>query len=103
MGKVAKRPSGSSAKLADTRPAFGLRVHEVLGASTLAGARVLAGASGLDRVVQRLNIMEVPDILPWVKPHELLLTTGYPIREDPAALVKLVSDLDGAGVAALGI
>ena len=24
--------------------------------------------------------MEVPDILPWVKPHELLLTTGFPLR-----------------------
>src|SRR3954449_3853787 len=103
MGKVAKRPAGSSAKLADTRPAFGLRVHEVLGASTLAGARVLAGASGLDRVVQRLNVMEVPDILPWVKPHELLLTTGYPLRDDPAALVDLVAELDARGLAAIAI
>ena len=30
--------------------------------------------------------MEVPDILDWVKPDELLLTTAYPLREDPAAL-----------------
>src|SRR3954468_405406 len=103
MGKVAKQPTGSSAKLADTQPAFGLRVHEVLGASTLAGARVLAGASGLDRVVQRLNVMEVPDILPWVKPHELLLTTGYPLRDDPAALVDLVAELDARGLAAMAI
>src|SRR4051794_28498282 len=103
MGKVAKQPTGSSAKLADTQPAFGLRVHEVLGASTLAGARVLAGASGLDRVVQRLNVMEVPDILPWVKPHELLLTTGYPLRDDPAALVDLVAELDARGLAAIAI
>src|SRR3954467_1035017 len=103
MGKVAKQPTGSSAKLADTQPAFGLRVHEVLGASTLAGARVLAGASGLDRVVQRLNVMEVPDILPWVKPHELLLTTGYPLRDDPGSLAGLGAALDERGLAALAI
>jgi purine catabolism regulator len=81
----------------------GLPVREVLAAPCLAEARVLAGAGGLDRVVQRLNIMEVPDILPWVKPHELLLTTGYPVRDDPAALVQLLRDLDDRGLAALAI
>jgi purine catabolism regulator len=81
----------------------GLPVREVLAAPCLAEARVLAGAGGLDRVVQRLNVMEVPDILPWVKPHELLLTTGYPVRDDPAALVQLVGDLDDRGLAALAI
>ncbi|OLE26150.1 MAG: CdaR family transcriptional regulator [Actinobacteria bacterium 13_1_20CM_3_71_11] len=82
---------------------MGLRVREVLGVSTLAGARVLAGAGGLDRVVRRLNVMEVPDILPWVKPHELLLTTGYPLRHNPEALVDLVGELDARGLAALAI
>jgi len=94
MEKVAKGHLASSA---------GLRVREVLGASSLAGARVLAGAQGLDRVVQRLNVMEVPDILPWVKPHELLLTTGYPLRHNPDALVDLVAELDDRGLAALAI
>ena len=64
---------------------------------------MLAGASGLDRVVSRLNVMEVPDILPWVKPHELLLTTGYPLRDDPDALVRLIGELDDRGLAALAI
>ena len=82
---------------------FGLPVRELLGASTLRGARVLAGRSGLDRVVQRLNVMEVPDILPWVKPHELLLTTGYPLRDTPEALVELVAGLDARGLAAVGV
>ncbi|HET8660012.1 MAG TPA: PucR family transcriptional regulator ligand-binding domain-containing protein [Micromonosporaceae bacterium] len=78
-------------------------MRDVLGASSLAGAQVLAGATGLDRMVQRINVMEVPDILPWVKPHELLLTTGYPLRHDPGALVGLVADLDAHGLAALAI
>jgi purine catabolism regulator len=81
----------------------GLTVREVLGASTLAGARILAGHDGLDRIVQRLNVMEVPDILPWVKPHELLLTTGYPLRHNPGALVDLVAELDARGLAAIAI
>jgi PucR family transcriptional regulator, purine catabolism regulatory protein len=97
MERVADDPATSSAK------GVGLRVREVLEAPCLANARVLAGAGGLDRIVQRLNVMEVPDILPWVKPHELLLTTGYPVRDDPEALVRLVAALDDRGLAALAI
>ncbi|MER7131702.1 PucR family transcriptional regulator [Streptosporangium saharense] len=81
----------------------GVAVGEVLGASTLAGARLLAGGRGLGRIVQRLNVMEVPDILAWVKPNELLLTTGYPLRNTPQSLDRLVSDLDERGLAALAI
>jgi len=95
--------SGSAVESAGLRGAVGLRVREVLAAPCLADARVLAGAEGLDRIVQRLNVMEVPDILPWVKPHELLLTTGYPLRDDPDALVALVGELDERGLAALAI
>jgi purine catabolism regulator len=107
MERLADDRASSSATSASaspvTAPGVGLRVREVLEAPCLAHARVLAGAGGLDRIVQRLNVMEVPDILPWVKPHELLLTTGYPIREDPKALVKLVAALDDLGLAALAI
>src|ERR1700754_4339915 len=81
----------------------GVSVGEVLGVSTLAEARLIAGESGLGRIVQRLNVMEVPDILAWVKPHELLLTTGYPLRNTPQSLGRLVADLDERGLAALGI
>ena len=83
---------------------YGLSVGEVLGVSTLADARLLGGASGVDRrIVQRLNVMEVPDILAWVKPHELLLTTGYPLRNTPQSLDRLVADLNDRGLAALAI
>ncbi|HEU5159804.1 MAG TPA: PucR family transcriptional regulator ligand-binding domain-containing protein [Streptosporangiaceae bacterium] len=83
---------------------YGLSVGEVLGVSTLADARLIGGAAGVDRrIVQRLNVMEVPDILSWVKPHELLLTTGYPLRNTPQSLDRLVADLNDRGLAALAI
>lgn len=96
-------PSAEFAQIDRAMPALGLRVREILDISSLANARVLAGATGLDRIVRYLNIMEVPDILSWVKPNELLLTTGYPLREDPEALVGLVCELDERGLAALAI
>ncbi|MGI5486958.1 PucR family transcriptional regulator [Microtetraspora malaysiensis] len=97
-------PAAPAMRLASTGTILhGVSVGEVLGVSTLADARLIAGRSGLDRIVQRLNVMEVPDILAWVKPHELLLTTGYPLRNTPQSLDRLVADLDERGLAALAI
>ena len=81
----------------------GISVAEVLTLSSLTTARLVAGASGAERIVRRLNVMEVPDILPWVKPDELILTTGYPLRHRPSSLVQLVADLDDRGLAAFAI
>lgn len=83
--------------------AYGVTVAEMLRVSSFAGARVLGGAAGLTRTVQRLNVMEVPDVLAWVKPHELLLTTGYPLRNTPESLSRFVGELDRRGLAALAI
>ncbi|HEX8135605.1 MAG TPA: PucR family transcriptional regulator ligand-binding domain-containing protein, partial [Actinomycetes bacterium] len=68
----------------------GPSVGELLRLPALESAEVVAGAAGLDRVVQRLNVMTVPDILPWVKENEFLLATGYPLPPTPAELAALV-------------
>ena len=76
-------------------PGQGLSLAAVLELPCLAGAEVLAGpVRACAGWCSRLNVMEVPDILPWVKPHELLLTTGYPLRDVPAASTALVAELD---------
>jgi purine catabolism regulator len=96
-----------------TRPLsaeYPLKVRGLLDLPSLAGSEVLAGAAGLDQLVSRINVMEVPDILPWVKPHELLLTTGFPLRDaetgrpfEADALVELIHGLAEREVAAFGI
>lgn len=89
---------------------YRVSLRDVLQVDCLAGTTVLAGAGGLDRIVTRLNVMEVPDVIEWVKPHELLVTTGYPLASlagDPdgqaQAFVQLVRDLEEHETAALGI
>jgi purine catabolism regulator len=91
----------------------GLSVRDLLATAGLTGATVLAGHSGLDRIVRGVNVMEVPDILAWVKPDELLLTTAFPLTRsagagappgpDTAALLELIRALDGKRLAALAI
>ncbi|MBA2414407.1 MAG: PucR family transcriptional regulator ligand-binding domain-containing protein [Geodermatophilaceae bacterium] len=102
MSPAGRPPAGHGSRSSEDF-GRGLAVREVLDVSSLTRARLLAGEGGLDRIVERLNVMEVPDVLPWVKPHELLLTTGYPLRDTPAALTGLVGALDDRGLAALAI
>lgn len=63
----------------------------------------MAGDRGLDRVITAVNFMEVPEIAPFIKSNELLLTTTYPIKDDLAAQRRLIHVLSDAGVAALAI
>jgi DNA-binding PucR family transcriptional regulator len=89
-------PSGESGR-------YGVTLQELLQTPSLSKARVVAGAAGLSRMVARLNVMEVPDIQAWVKPDELLLTTGYPLREHPQTTSTLIEDLDARGLAGIAI
>ncbi|GEN81426.1 PucR family transcriptional regulator [Actinotalea fermentans] len=78
-------------------------VREIMTLAPLHGTYVLAGASGLDRVVTGVNVMEVPDIERYVKEGELLLTTAYPVRDRPERLVELLPVLHARGLAGLAI
>ncbi|MDQ2721840.1 MAG: PucR family transcriptional regulator ligand-binding domain-containing protein [Actinomycetota bacterium] len=109
MEEVAK-VTGPEARDLPAQIGYALAVRELLTLPSLADSTLLAGSGGLDKIVSRVNVIEVPDILPWVKPNELLLTTGFPIRFadsgqpfEPKALVDLIEGLARCGAAALGV
>lgn len=83
--------------------AAGVTIREVLDLPELRTARLVGGAAGQHRQVRHVNVMEVPDILSWVLADELLLTTAYPLRDDRAALGKLVPNLAARGLAGLAV
>ena len=72
-------------------------------AEPLRNARVVAGEDGLDNVVSSVNVMEVPDIVDWVHSGELLVSTLYPLRDDKAAVERLIPQLAEKGLAGLAI
>lgn len=82
---------------------YGISLKEILESEELKGVKVVAGSKGLDRIVVNVNIMEVPDIEKWVKAGELLLTTGYAIKDDKDALERLIPLLNSKRLAGLGI
>lgn len=84
-------------------PRQGIPLQTILQLPALAGAQVVAGRQGLGRLVRNVNVMEVPDILPWVKADELLLTTAYPLKDDSIALSELIPRLAERGLAAIAV
>jgi PucR family transcriptional regulator, purine catabolism regulatory protein len=84
-------------------PVDGLTVREMLGQDAMRGTRIIAGADGLDRVVRRLNVMTVPNIVRWTKRDEFLLTTGYPLPREPGEFGRLIEQLAAKGLAGLGV
>ncbi len=80
-----------------------LSVRELLELEVLRGAELIAGSAGTERLVRRLNVMSVPEIVAWTKDDEFLLATGYPLPASPAELAELVARLHDRGVAGLGV
>ena len=63
--------------------------------SILAGARLVAGADGLDQPIEWVRLMETPEILP--RAGDLMFTTGFPIKDDPEAQIRLVGRIADSG------
>lgn len=74
-----------------------LHVRDVLGFDAMEGAKILAGESGLDRILTGALIVEVPEVSQWIQGGELLLSAAYPWRDEPQRLAELVALLDDAG------
>jgi purine catabolism regulator len=81
----------------------GVKVEEILSLDFFKNATVLCGHGGIDHYIAKVNVMEVPDIINWVKPGEFLLTTAYSIKDDVVKLNELIPIMKEIGVAGLGI
>lgn len=78
-----------------------ITVMEALHIGKLGRARVLAGRRGLGRLIEHVDVIEMPDIRPWVRPNILYLTSFYAIRNNPPAQQDLIRYLAGHGAAGL--
>ncbi|MHB8588243.1 MAG: PucR family transcriptional regulator [Candidatus Dormibacteraceae bacterium] len=63
--------------------------------STLSGAKLVAGDDGLDQSIDWVRLMETPEILP--RAGDLMFTTGFPIKDDAEAQIRLVSRIAESG------
>ena len=80
-----------------------LTVREAMKTGGLSKCRLLAGEAGLDNAITCVDCMEVPNIEPWLRSGELLITTGYALRDDENAIPYLLEALTKGKAAALAI
>ena len=59
---------------------YALTVEELLALPSLSGSTLVAGQRGLEKIVRRVNVIEVPDILPWVKLADMVIRDGRSMR-----------------------
>ncbi|MCR2805503.1 PucR family transcriptional regulator [Paenibacillus soyae] len=78
-------------------------LKDLLQIPALRNARIAAGAEGLNRSVNTVNMMDAPDIIHFLKANELLLTTAYAMKDHPETLDTLVAQMAEAGCAGLAI
>ncbi len=78
-----------------------MKLAEAQARTVLGKARVVAGSQGLSNEVRWVHIVDIPEILPWVRPGQLLLTTGYALPrapQDQRALIRSLSERNLAGI-----
>ncbi|QKG84735.1 PucR family transcriptional regulator [Kroppenstedtia pulmonis] len=80
-----------------------LSVAEVLTIQAPVQCRLVAGRRGLHRCIRSVSIMDSPDTSLWLKPGDLLITTGYVFKDDANLQVRLIRDLAEGNCAGLAI
>jgi purine catabolism regulator len=79
----------------------GLPLAELLGLPSLSRARLLAGDPW--RRVSWVHVVDVPEPAPWVRPGQLVLTTGYAWPRKAPALRRFAEELAAAEPAAIAL
>jgi len=82
---------------------MGVTVRAAMSVGGLRHCRVVAGEAGLDRSIEYVTVMEVPDVARWLKGNDFLLTSLYAIKDDAAAQEQLIGQLAAVGSAAIAI
>lgn len=80
-----------------------LTVEQALQVEGMNKCTLVAGKRGVHREIAFIDNMEVPDIAPWLKEKELLITTGYSIYKNQRSLLELIEALHQAGASGLAI
>lgn len=80
---------------------MGIALKEAMKIYPFSRARLIAGASGLERTVESANIQEVPHVERWMHGGEILFSAGYAFQgmESTTVLMERINALGAAALA----
>ncbi|MDX1991393.1 MAG: PucR family transcriptional regulator ligand-binding domain-containing protein [bacterium] len=80
-----------------------MKLKDAFEFTVLGKTHLVAGKEGLGREIRWVHIVDMPDIVDWVSPGQLLLTTGYAWPRDEASQRALVRSLAAKNLAGVGL
>ncbi|WP_175638645.1 PucR family transcriptional regulator [Metabacillus schmidteae] len=80
-----------------------MKLSELMNLPIFSGTSLVAGAQGLNREVNTVNMMDAPDIIHFLKQNELLVTTAFHFKDDLKSLLSLIEAMEKQGCSGLGI
>ncbi|MGG3006786.1 PucR family transcriptional regulator [Geobacillus stearothermophilus] len=80
-----------------------MKISDILHIPAFHNARLIAGHKGKEREVYSVNMMDAPDIIYYLKPNELLVTTAYHLKDNPHDLLELIKSMVEQQCAGLAI
>jgi purine catabolism regulator len=70
-----------------------LTIAQALEMEVFASARVVAGESGLEKPIQWIHMVDIPEMAEWSQEGELLFTTAFGLKDNPDLQATLIPDL----------
>ena len=80
-----------------------ITVNQILHTDEFTDFKVISGGSGLNREVSAVSVMDAPDIYEWLQGGEILLTSGYLLKNNLDFVLELIEKISEKGAAALFI
>jgi purine catabolism regulator len=80
-----------------------ITVERILHIPKLQNIEVAAGRGGLGRQVSHVTVMEVPDVIRWLKGDDFLITSLYALKDDVGSQCTLLRELAGASCACVAV
>ncbi len=77
--------------------------HEFMRLPSLCTSKVLSNKVSLDVQIKGVNIIDVPDIVNWVQPGDIMITTAYPFRDDMSQILLIMESISKKGVSGIAI
>lgn len=71
--------------------------------SGLKNIKCVANLNGLNARMDGVSVVDSPGAVKWVKPDELVMTTGYFLADDPQRQQKVIQELKKAGCTGLAM
>lgn len=80
---------------------MGITVKDALKIGVLSNAKLIAGANGLNREIEHVTMMEVPEAVQWLKGKDLVLANNFALAKQRSQQSNYIQTMAAANVGAL--